>query len=693
VSDEHADRILEAGLEEVLGGRYPPDLSSTILQAWESRQQGAARAGCAADHGPISLAASALPIAPPLHPLAEPAPPPRHGEPAVRVQPERRVGQDRRSRWLTLAVAASFVAVAGLLSWYAAEHLGQPGGQLIARPNPVVPNAGGAPIFRPLPDHSVQPSDSGAKPGGSAQSPPLPMPPSLAATPTQAAPPGSSPPPSLAEAPRPVPPRRAKSADGEVIAFINDAVKQQWREHSVTPSPAATDEEWCNRVYQRLVGRQPSSDEWKQFQRQRDKEQSHRRALVDRLLATDEHARHWAQLWTTALVDPASDESSGGEFSREALVSYLAEAVRTDRPHEQVAFELLTATGAAEAGAEDYNGAVHFLLAGAKDNAVAATDRTARVFLGKQLVCSSCHDHPDGGLELGDFWELNAFFRQLKVARDPVSQQVVLSDGDFAGASGAAKDAELFYRLPDGRLGMAYPEFADQAISHSGLVSDVHRRRELAKRVVASEDFHLATVNRIWSWLLGYGFSQPVDDLGPHNPPSHPELLERLAGELAAHDSHTKGLIRWIVLSEPFGLSGKRMAESWMDVPEAGGRPLFARYYSKEKSDGDVSQMLVQAVHRRPVVEYTVPGALARRSWLRPSVQPLQIIETSDPADLAAVSGWKTIVSSMRLRNSGRNRAERLLHGVAISPRRRLPRRSAGSSGCRCCWSSRRSCW
>jgi hypothetical protein len=416
-----------------------------------------------------------------------------------------------------------------------------------------------------------------------------------------------------------------------VIAFINDAVKQDWREHSVTPSPAATDEEWCNRVYQRLVGRQPSSDEGKQFQRQRDKERSHRRALVDRLLATDEHARYWAQLWTAALVGPASAESSGSEFSREALASYLAEAVRADRPHGQVAFELLTATGAAEADAEDYNGAVHFLLAGAKDNAVAATDRTARVFLGKQLVCSSCHDHPDGGLELGEFWELNAFFRQLKVDRDPASQQAVLSDGDFAGASGAAKDAELFYRLPDGRWGMAYPEFDDQAISHSGLVGDVHRRRELAKRVVASEDFHVATVNRIWSWLLGYGFSQPVDDLGPHNPPSHPELLERLAGELAAHDSNTKGLIRWIVLSEPFGLSGKRMAESWMDVPESGGRPLFARYYSNEKetSAGDVSQRLVQAVHRRPVVEYTVPGALARRSWLRPSVQPLQIIESS----------------------------------------------------------------
>jgi hypothetical protein len=304
----------------------------------------------------------------------------------------------------------------------------------------------------------------------------------------------------------------------------------------------------------------------------------------------------------------------------------LAEAVRKDRPQEQVVFELLSASGAHRSGAEGYNGAVNFLLAGAQENARAATDRTARVFLGKQLVCTSCHDHPAGSREQGEFWELNAFFRQIKIQRE--SQAIVLSDQDFAGASGAAKDAELFYRLPDGRLGMAYPELNGQAIPHSGLVSDVNRRRELARLVVSSDDFRSAMVNRVWSWLFGYGFTQPVDDMGPHNPPSQPELLERLAGELAAHDFNTKGLIRWIVLSEPFGLSGKRMPESWMDAPESGGRPLFARYYSKQNGDGDVSRMLVQVVHRRPVTEYSVPGALARRSWLRPSVEPPQIIET-----------------------------------------------------------------
>jgi len=644
VIEEHADRILEAGLEEVLGGRYPPDLTSAILQAWEARQPSAARpAWVGGDDVMSPLAAAAVPLAPPVHPLAEPVPPPRPNEDRVWIQPARPLRRDRHRRWPALALTAGFLVLTGLFSLYAVRHWNQPAGRIIVRPGPAVPIAGDPSTVRPpadMPERLRGPGSTGAvappritsaappqRPGVSARGP-------LSDSSNSA---GSS------EAPRASPQRRRPSTDADVTAFINDVLKQGWREHSVTPSPALTDEQWCDRVYRRLAGRHPTADETKQFLRQREKDQSHRRALVDRLLASDEHARHWAQLWATALVGPAANDSVDDTFSREELASYLAAAVQSDRPQEQVVFELLSATGANRPGAEDHNGAVNFLLAGAKDNAAAATNRTSRVFLGKQLVCTSCHDHAGGAWEQGEFWQLNAFFRQMAIQRDRETQRTVLTDRDFAGASGAAKDAELFYRLPDGRLGMAYPEFNGQTISHSGLVSDVNRRRELAKLVVASDDFRLATVNRIWSWLFGYGFTQPVDDMGPHNPPSHPELLDRLAGELAAHDFDTKGLVRWIVLSEPFGLSGKRTPESWMDAPESGGQPLFARYYAKENgikenaatdsiaNDGgpvDVSRMLVQAVHRRPAAAPAGPGALARRTWLRPSVERLEIIET-----------------------------------------------------------------
>jgi hypothetical protein len=187
----------------------------------------------------------------------------------------------------------------------------------------------------------------------------------------------------------------------------------------------------------------------------------------------------------------------------------------------------------------------------------------------------------------------------------------------------------VFYELPDGRLKLAYPELDGQEISHSGLLSDVNRRRELAKLIVTCDDFSRATVNRVWSLLMGYGFTQPVDDMGSHNPPSHPRLLARLADELVAHDYDQDGLIRWIVLSEPFGLSDTRTPESWMDAPELGGRPLFARYYADDAPSPDIYRRLVQAVNSRPTGSAEIHGALARRTWLGPTAGPLEIIETS----------------------------------------------------------------
>ena len=631
MSDKYADRILESGLEEVLGGHYPPDLTSAILQAREARRQAAERLAWIADDVSPVLAEALVPIAPPLHPLAEPVPPPRHNEEGARVSPAGRSQRNRRSRWVPLAVLAGFLAVAGTLGLYVVQHLHQPAGDIIARPEGQVLSPDGPPVFRPLAGATDQPPSPDGTPARPPNAPPGPSP--LAADRTHGLlrVPDPTRPADAAEMPAASPPPRQPSPDREVIAFVDDVLKRGWQEHSVTPSPALTDEQWCERVYRQLTGRLPTTEETRQFLRQRDKDQSHRRALVDRLLSSDEHAQHWAELWATVLVGPATGESANGTFSRDDLLAYLTEAVRMDRPQEQIVSELLSASGAQQPGAEDHHGAVSFLLSGAEDHAVAATNRTARVFLGKQLVCTSCHEHSTGGWEQGEFWQLNAFFRQMTVQRDRAAQRIVLTDRDYAGASGAAKDAELFYRLPDGRLGMAYPRLGGQAIPHSGLVADVQRRRELAKLVVASEDFPRATVNRVWSWLLGYGFTQPVDDMGPHNPPSHPELLERLAGELAAHDFDTKSLIRWIVLSEAFGLSGKRTPESWMDAPESGGPPLFARYYAREnggQEKGDVSRMLVQAVHRRPAARAAVPGALARRTWLRPSAEPLEIIET-----------------------------------------------------------------
>ena len=130
------------------------------------------------------------------------------------------------------------------------------------------------------------------------------------------------------------------------------------------------------------------------------------------------------------------------------------------------------------------------------------------------------------------FWEFNSFFRQTRSLRRFVDgtrdiDHAELIDQDFAGEANQADDALIFYELRNGLTKVAYPVFTDGTeIPKSGFVSDVNRREELARLMLDSEYLDKMVVNRMWSMFLGYGFTKPVDDLGPHNPASHPELLD-----------------------------------------------------------------------------------------------------------------------------------------------------------------------
>ena len=83
------------------------------------------------------------------------------------------------------------------------------------------------------------------------------------------------------------------------------------------------------------------------------------------------------------------------------------------------------------------------------------------------------------------------------------------------------------------------------------------RRAELGKLISDPNNEMLgkAFVNRLWAHFLGRGFVNPVDDFGPHNPPSHPELLAKLAEEFKKSGYDVKKLCRWIMASRAYQLS------------------------------------------------------------------------------------------------------------------------------------------
>ena len=72
--------------------------------------------------------------------------------------------------------------------------------------------------------------------------------------------------------------------------------------------------------------------------------------------------------------------------------------------------------------------------------------------------------------------------------------------------------------------------------------------------------FAKMAVNRYWSYFLGRGIVQPVDDMRVTNPPSNPELLEALARDFTAHGYDLKRLIRTICTSRAYRLSSRPTA-------------------------------------------------------------------------------------------------------------------------------------
>jgi hypothetical protein len=192
-----------------------------------------------------------------------------------------------------------------------------------------------------------------------------------------------------------------------------------------------------------------------------------------------------------------------------------------------------------------------------------------------------------------------------------------LVDRDFRGQSGDIAEADVFYEQRNGQMKVAYPQFVDgTTIPRDGHVKEVNRRAALAKMIAASDDLSRAMVNRMWAHFLGYGLTRPVDDMGKHNPPTQPEVLEKLAQQFKAHGYNTKDLLRWLALSEPFGLSSKIESKNIADAPQLGTAPLFSHYYTRQMQAEELYESLVAVAQIAKRGGTPAERDQARLAWL-----------------------------------------------------------------------------
>lgn len=417
------------------------------------------------------------------------------------------------------------------------------------------------------------------------------------------------------------------TSDADIIAYINSQIEKGWKDAEVKPSPEATDNEWCRRLFLDVLGRVPSVQELLAFLN--DKAKNKREALVNRLLDSDdyveEYARNWMTIWTNTLIGrPKSARDEARDMvDRDGMQQYLRRTFLTNKPYDKFVYELISATGANKPGEEGYNGAVNFILDNLQENATTATAKTARYFLGLQVQCTQCHNHPFNDWKQDQFWGMNAFFRQTKALRTFQGREIVsvrLENEDFPGEGGDPREAEIYYELRNGILQVAYPTFVDgTTINRSGYADEVNRRLELAKLITKSEYLGKAIVNRMWGHFLGYGFTKPIDDLGPHNAASHPDLLEYLGKQFSGHGYDLRRLIHWVVLSKPYSLSSKfgGKAKNKQDDPTLGNKPLFSHFYVRQMQAEQLYESLLVATEAHKTKGSFQEQEKTKGDWLR----------------------------------------------------------------------------
>ncbi|MCA9129108.1 MAG: DUF1549 domain-containing protein [Planctomycetales bacterium] len=387
------------------------------------------------------------------------------------------------------------------------------------------------------------------------------------------------------------------------VEKIDAAIAEHWEAYGLSPAPEEQDGKWCRRVFLDLIGRIPTFDELQDFLRDRDADK--REKLVNRLLEdsqyTEEYAGHWASIWSNILIGRSGGQDRRSLISREGMDKYLRDCFADNKTYDRMVYELITATGTTKPGSEGFNGATNFLIDKVNaENGTQATSATARLFLGLQVQCTQCHNHPFNDWKQQKFWEFNAFFRQTVALRRFVSgtrniDYAELVDQDFAGKGGGASEAEIYFQERNEISRVAYPVFVDgTAIGRSGYVSDVNRRTELGKLIVGSEYLSMMLVNRMWAHFLGYAFTKPMDDFGPHTPVSHPALLSDLSEDFRQSSYDLKKLMKWITLSRPYQLSSQTNKRNVADDPSLGESPKFSHFYLRQMSAEQLYQSLLK---------------------------------------------------------------------------------------------------
>jgi hypothetical protein len=343
---------------------------------------------------------------------------------------------------------------------------------------------------------------------------------------------------------------------------VDGHAAKKWRELGLVPSDVCPDEQFIRRLSVDLTGTLPIPARVTAFVA--DKDPAKRDKLVDALLESPEYNFFFANKWADVLrvKRRGQPDRAKGTF---AFHDWIREAVAGDLPYDRFARDILAASG-------DEVSNPPTVWYKELQNPEQFVDDTAQVFLGLRLACAQCHHHPYEKWGQDDYWGLAAFFG--RVGR----KQILVPDEQQPGQPPARL---LVYARSSG--GVTNKRSGQPAVMKplDGKPIEVGRdqdpRQALVDWMVDPKNpfFARAVANRYWAHFFGRGIVDPPDDMRVTNPPSNPELLDALAGDLVEHGYSLKHLIRTIVKSRTYQLSAVPNAFNQHD------KQNYARYYPR----------------------------------------------------------------------------------------------------------------
>ena len=355
----------------------------------------------------------------------------------------------------------------------------------------------------------------------------------------------------------------------QMAARVDELLQKKLTDLGWQPAGRCDDASFLRRACLDLTGTPPLGREVLDFMDNTSK--TKRNDLVARLLATPTAAVHLANTWSGWLLPEA--DSPEVQFGRNGLQTWLRSRFAENLRYDRLVSDLLVSTGAIENSPTAF-----FVALESKPEKIAA--KTARVFLGIQLDCAECHNHPFDDWKQKDFWGFAAYFSQLSTNNQPNMNPSVLV------ADVAVGDV----KLPGTEEIIAPKPLVDTELQ--GLDTGT-RRQKLTLWLTARENPFLAraAVNRAWAMLFGRGLIEPIDDMRSIEIASHPEVLRELSEYFADSGYDLRGLLAMLASTEAYNRASVHASGQ---PPEASYATMTCKPMTSTQLAASISQVARQ---------------------------------------------------------------------------------------------------